>query len=340
MKIAELTYHSDVILHKPARDSSNVRRKLAAIKMEIKDLKKLDSIAGQLGKRNFDEVEKDYHHFITKVFGSTTVLKSTISTTQEYAAREQLKREKEWEATSQLLKWIVVAPDSIPLFTETNRDLKYKPLVIQEEKFTFGLAYPDSLHAAGYFYTITPSRQPELKVNFSVDKANFKKSNFRLFKGLSTSDGSGNAAVADNSKEPFNYDFVIKDLAGKKIDFREFQGKVVFLNLWATWCGPCRTEMPAIQQLYDGVDKEKIAFVMLSLDKDGYANRVAAFVKSKDFSFPVYMPSGYLAEQLQVPSIPTTFVIAKDGTIAMKEIGMKNYNTPKFKKYLNGLVAR
>ena len=152
--------------------------------------------------------------------------------------------------------------------------------------------------------------------------------------------GLANASVTNNSKEPFDYNFTIKDLAGKKLSFKDFQGKVVFLNLWATWCGPCRSEMPTIQKLYDGIDKDKILFVMLSLDKDSQSERVNTFIKSKEYTFPVYMPSGYLADQLQVPSIPTTFVLSKDGTIALKEVGMKNYNTAKFKKYLEGLAAK
>jgi hypothetical protein len=76
---------------------------------------------------------------------------------------------------------------------------------------------------------------------------------------------------------------------------------------------------------------------MLSLDKDSQLEKVKAYVASRSFTFPVYMPSGYLADQLQVPSIPTTFVITKEGIIDLKEIGMKNYNTPKFKKYLEAL---
>ncbi len=194
MKISELEYHSNLILNKPLRDTSNVKLKLGSLRTEIKDLKKLDSVATKLSLRNFEEEERNYRHFIAKVFGTTTVLKSTISTTQEYAKRERLKKEKEWEATSQLLKWIVDAPDSIPLYFESNRDLKYKPIVIEEEKYTFGLTYLDSL-ATGYFYTITPARLVELKTNFVVDQPNFKKRNFRLFKGLSTTDAKGNAFV-------------------------------------------------------------------------------------------------------------------------------------------------
>jgi len=194
MKVLELEYHSNIILNKSFRDSSNVKFKLGAIKTEITDLKKLDSVATKLGQRNYEDEERNYHHFITKVFGATSVLKSTISTTQEWAKRERLKKEKEWEATSQLLKWIVDAPDSIPLYFESNLDLKYKPLIIEEEKYTFGINYKDSL-ATGYFYTISPSRLLELKANFAVDRPNFKKRNFRLLKGLSVTDAKGNAFV-------------------------------------------------------------------------------------------------------------------------------------------------
>jgi hypothetical protein len=72
--------------------------------------------------------------------------------------------------------------------------LKFKPIAIEEDKFTFGLAYKDSL-ATGYFYSIIPSRQVELKATYEVDKKNFKKKNFSLFKGLSVTDSKGNAFV-------------------------------------------------------------------------------------------------------------------------------------------------
>ena len=151
--------------------------------------------------------------------------------------------------------------------------------------------------------------------------------------------GLVNAQVISNSKVPFDYNFAVKDLAGKKVEFKDFQGKVVFLNLWATWCGPCRSEMASIQKLYEEVDRNKITFIMLSLDDDSYLERVKNYIAAKSFTFPVFMPNGYLASQLQVPSIPTTFVITKDGIIDLKEVGMRNYNTTNFKKYLEELAA-
>ncbi len=134
--------------------------------------------------------------------------------------------------------------------------------------------------------------------------------------------------------QDFDYNFTIKDLAGNKINFEQFKGKVIFLNLWATWCGPCRAEMADIQKLYSRIDNDKITFVMLSIDEDKNKAKVDSYIHNKSFTFPVFMPSGYLSEQLNVPSIPTTFIISKDGKIILKEVGTKNYNTDKFKKFL------
>jgi thiol-disulfide isomerase/thioredoxin len=150
--------------------------------------------------------------------------------------------------------------------------------------------------------------------------------------------GFVDADPADARDEAFDFNFTVKDLEGRTFPIEQFKGKVVFLNLWATWCGPCKAEMPSIQELYNQVDHDKFAFVMLSIDREKDFAKVKKYVQDKSYSFPVFTPSGYLTEQLNVPSIPTTFVISKEGKIAMKEVGMKNYNTSKFKKFLEGLA--
>jgi thiol-disulfide isomerase/thioredoxin len=136
-------------------------------------------------------------------------------------------------------------------------------------------------------------------------------------------------------KEAFDYNFTIKDANGTRVDFNQFKGKTVFLNLWATWCGPCVAEMPSIESLYGKVDKEKVVFVILDWFED--PGKVAKFVKQKKFTFPVYMVDGDVPPQLNVPSIPTTFVIGPDGNIATKKTGTANYDTETFKEYLEKL---
>ncbi|HNV28561.1 MAG TPA: TlpA disulfide reductase family protein [Cyclobacteriaceae bacterium] len=147
--------------------------------------------------------------------------------------------------------------------------------------------------------------------------------------------------VSETKAEPkFDYAFTIKDLNGNKLSFEKYKGKVVFLNLWATWCGPCKAEMPGIHNLYVKMKGEPIEFVMLSIDKDKAISKVESYVKNNSYTFPVFMPSGYLAEQLQVPSIPTTFVISKEGLIVMKEVGTRNYDTKKMMEFLKKQAAK
>jgi thiol-disulfide isomerase/thioredoxin len=150
--------------------------------------------------------------------------------------------------------------------------------------------------------------------------------------GVMDIDPEGNVTVQN-----FKYDFTIRDLNDKVIDVSTFKGKVIFLNMWATWCGPCRAEMPSIQQVYDSVDHEKIAFIMLSLDVAENQTKVAGYVRDKSFTFPVYQPASALPNQLQVPTIPTTFVIGKDGKVKMKKSGTANYATEGFIKFLKDL---
>lgn len=142
----------------------------------------------------------------------------------------------------------------------------------------------------------------------------------------------------DELRTNFDYAFTIKDLEGNRIPFERFKGKVIFLNLWATWCGPCRAEMPGIQSLYDKVSKEDVVFVMLSLDRDEDQKKVVDYLSRRSFTFKAFMPSGQLPEQLQVPSIPTTFVISPDGKVMKKEVGSMQYDTPEFLKFLEKLA--
>ena len=139
-------------------------------------------------------------------------------------------------------------------------------------------------------------------------------------------------------EQTFNYDFAVRDLDGNKLDMKELKGRVIFLNLWATWCGPCRVEMPSIQNLYNSVDKDKVAFVMLSLDQENQQGRIIQFIKDKGFTFPVYQPATPLPNLLRVTTIPTTFIISPDGKVKSKKVGMANYDTEEMREFLKSLI--
>lgn len=138
----------------------------------------------------------------------------------------------------------------------------------------------------------------------------------------------------------FNYAFTIKDLEGNIKSFDDYKNKVIFLNLWATWCGPCRAEMPSIQKLYNKTQSDDMVFIMLSIDREEDEAKVKNYIKRNNFSFPVVMPAGNLTAQLDVPSIPTTFIIDKEGKIIYQKVGSTNYDTEKFRKMLRDIAAK
>jgi thiol-disulfide isomerase/thioredoxin len=136
----------------------------------------------------------------------------------------------------------------------------------------------------------------------------------------------------------FDYNFTVKDLKGNLLDVKQLKGKVIFINLWATWCGPCRVEMPSIQNLYTTVDPDKIAFIMLALDTEENQHKIPKYINDKQYTFPVYVPNKSLPRQLNVSTIPTTFIVGKDGKIKSKKVGVTNYDTDKFKDFLKELA--
>lgn len=131
--------------------------------------------------------------------------------------------------------------------------------------------------------------------------------------------------------------FSMVNMQGKTIGFEELKGKVVFLNIWATWCPPCLAEMPNIQSLYEKIGSDKIAFVMLSVDKAGI-EKVKRFVDRKGYTFPVYMPASPLPDVFYTQSIPTTFMISPEGEIVHKQVGMAEYDTPEVLKFLEDMA--
>lgn len=131
--------------------------------------------------------------------------------------------------------------------------------------------------------------------------------------------------------------FKMVDLDGKTVAFESLKGKVIFLNIWATWCPPCIAEMPNIQKLYDKVGSDKIAFVMLSVDEGGMA-KVKKFIDKKGYTFPVYMPASSFPNEFYSTAIPTTFIISPEGKIVAKQEGMAEYDTKEVREFLQGMA--
>jgi hypothetical protein len=173
LKIADLEYRSVVLENKANTDSTNVLLKLDHVSKASKSLAKLDSIAGKLMSENIEKEAEDYNHFVTNTYGNVIVLKSYVKALKEYAERERKVVDMRIKSANSALLWIISSPDSIPLFTGNARS-RFKPLLVVNDAYTSGLAYKDSLTVDGYFFTITPSRVPDIKTIFPVDKSAFK----------------------------------------------------------------------------------------------------------------------------------------------------------------------
>lgn len=124
--------------------------------------------------------------------------------------------------------------------------------------------------------------------------------------------------------------FTVLDVVGNKVDIQQFKGKKVLVNLWATWCPPCRAEMPSIAKLYQGVDTSKVQFVMVTLDND--FETAKQYVQKKSLALPVFYPAGDVPELFAVNGIPTTFIFDESGALIAHSEGSENYNTPEYRK--------
>lgn len=112
-------------------------------------------------------------------------------------------------------------------------------------------------------------------------------------------------------------DFTLKDQNGNDVSFKDYQGKVIFLNFWATWCPPCQREMPHIQELYEKYkDSDEVAIltVVLPSGESNGKQSVDDFLKSNQYTMPTLYDDGKLSRYFNINSYPTTIMIKKDGT--------------------------
>jgi thiol-disulfide isomerase/thioredoxin len=137
----------------------------------------------------------------------------------------------------------------------------------------------------------------------------------------------------DLTELDFDYQGRFLDFEGKQIDLESYKGKTLFINLWASWCGPCRAEMPHISELYKSLENEPtIEFLLVGLDNDIEKSR--KFLEGKSWSFPTAHASFGLNSSLQSSSIPTTLVVSPAGKIIFYQEGMSNFNTDDFRDFL------
>jgi thiol-disulfide isomerase/thioredoxin len=113
----------------------------------------------------------------------------------------------------------------------------------------------------------------------------------------------------------------LTDLQGKQVKLGDFAGKPVLINAWATWCPPCRAEMPLLQSFYESHQEEGLTFLAINAGES--QSTVSNFIRQNSFSFPVLLdPNTDVLSQLGINSFPTSVLVGRDGVIKTIHIGM------------------
>mgnify|MGYP006437875925 FL=1 len=133
-------------------------------------------------------------------------------------------------------------------------------------------------------------------------------------------------------------DFTLKDLDGNDVSLHQFRGKYLLINFWATWCGPCKIEMPSLEQLYRQFKSER--FDMLGISNDMFGKRVVKpYVLAKKITFPMLLDQRMtVSRQYGIVSLPTTILIDPQGIIIGVLQGAENWSDPETLLYFESLL--
>lgn len=132
--------------------------------------------------------------------------------------------------------------------------------------------------------------------------------------------------------------FLLKDSEGFNVTLDQFRGKVVLLNFWATWCGPCKIEMPAMERLYRSFSRKEFEILAVSTDAQGAAV-TRPFQREAGFTFPVLHDADFrIGLRYGARTLPMTFLIDRNGVIRNRIPGARDWNTPEGKRLVESLL--
>jgi thiol-disulfide isomerase/thioredoxin len=129
--------------------------------------------------------------------------------------------------------------------------------------------------------------------------------------------------AAANAQAPATATFTFADLTGKSHSLREYQGKVVVLNFWATWCFPCREEMPMLNKLAPELAERDVIFLAVSLDDEPSRSKIPRFIEKKKITLPVFTggTAATLAQFELGNVVPATVIFDRDGSPVFRILG-------------------
>ena len=134
-------------------------------------------------------------------------------------------------------------------------------------------------------------------------------------------------------------DFTLPNSDEKQISLRQYRGKVVFLNFWATWCIPCREEMPALEQLHQTFQPQDL--IVLAIDLKEGAEQVKTFFQKHTLSFPALLDhNGSVFRDYSVTGMPTTYLIGRDGRLLARGVGGRDWTRAEGQELIRDLLKK
>jgi len=133
-------------------------------------------------------------------------------------------------------------------------------------------------------------------------------------------------------------DFTLTDMQGQKVTLSQFRGKVVVLNFWATWCPPCREEMPSMERLHRDLESKGLVMLAVNVEENG-KKAVSQFLQKTPYSFPILLDSENDAQNAYgVFRFPESYIIDRNGVVVEKIIGGRNWLSGPTFKVINFLL--
>ena len=144
--------------------------------------------------------------------------------------------------------------------------------------------------------------------------------------------------VNAKEKAPLAQDFTLKNLDGEEVTLRQFRGKYLLINFWATWCGPCKIEMPSLEKLYSRFKSDN--FEVLGISNDMFGDQVVRpYIKANHLTFPMLLDQRMtVSHQYGIVSLPTTFLINPNGEIIGVLQGAEDWSSPETLLYFENLL--
>jgi peroxiredoxin len=145
--------------------------------------------------------------------------------------------------------------------------------------------------------------------------------------------------------------FEVADLQGEPVALEDYRGRVVLVNIWATWCAPCREEMPSMERLYRGLDHGDFEILAVSVDaapgeRDPRGNpgaskqKLADFASEHDLTFPIlHDPSGEIQRLYQTTGVPESFLIDREGVIVKRIAGATIWDHENYRELVSRLLS-